>query len=132
MPRKDPEAKKEYNRQWRKANPNALKQYYKTNKERFKAHNKKNRDKASAYIQEAKKGKSCSICGWDKHHCALDFHHTDPSTKSKEVAAMAQTGSIKKIQEEMDKCILVCANCHRILHHERRQRLDTPTSFMVE
>lgn len=120
MPRKDPEAHKEYNRQWRKANPNALKEYYQTNKERFREHNKKNRAKASQYIQEIKQGKSCSRCGWKEHPCALDFHHTDPTTKYKEIACMVRTHSIKRIQEEIDKCILVCANCHRILHHEQR------------
>ncbi len=120
MPRKDPEAKKEYNRKWREANPEALKKYYQTNKERFREHNKNNRKKSREYIQEAKKGKCCSRCGWSEHPCALDFHHTDPSTKHKDIAVMAQTYSIKQIQEEIDKCILVCANCHRILHHEQR------------
>jgi len=120
MPR-DPEAKKEYNRKWRKENPEALKEYYQTNKERFRKHNQKNRNRASEYIQEAKKGKSCCKCGYDKHHAALEFHHIDPSTKVLEVAAMVRTYGLEKIKEEIDKCILICSNCHRILHHEERQ-----------
>ena len=127
MPRKNPEEKKEYNRKWREANPEALKEYYQTNKDKFREHNKNNRKKQREFVQDLKKGKCCSRCGWNEHPCALDFHHIDASTKYKDIAMMTQTHSIKKLQEEIDKCILVCANCHRILHHEQRNTTNTET-----
>jgi predicted HNH restriction endonuclease len=45
----------------------------------------------------------------------MDFHHLDPSLKSKDVKSL-MCGRWDKIQEELDKCVLLCANCHRELH----------------
>ena len=120
MPR-DLEKKREYNRKWRAENPDALKEYYKENKDRFRKHNKANKRRNAEYVQQAKLGGKCARCGWDEHPCALDFHHLDPTKKIKEVASMVSGSSIQRIQEEIDKCLLVCANCHRILHHEQKQ-----------
>jgi predicted HNH restriction endonuclease len=56
------------------------------------------------------------ICGYG--HCpeALDFHHRDPKQKSFGLSVRGLTRSWEKIQKELDKCILVCANCHREIH----------------
>ena len=61
------------------------------------------------------KGGECSKCGYKKCADALDFHHIDPETKEFGLSG----GSIKsweKQKTELDKCILVCANCHREIH----------------
>ncbi len=52
-------------------------------------------------------------CGYNTHVGALDFHHVDPSTKEFGVSNKGMTRSWEKIKAELDKCILVCANCHR-------------------
>lgn len=62
----------------------------------------------------AYKGGCCSVCGYDKHYSALEFHHLDPSQKE---IAIAKATSFKAIKSELDKCILVCANCHREIHY---------------
>jgi hypothetical protein len=61
------------------------------------------------------KGGKCVRCGYDKHPAALQFHHTNPEEKSANWGKL-KSKSWKKITEEIDKCILLCANCHAIEH----------------
>ena len=62
----------------------------------------------------------CSICGERRVPC-LDFHHVDPTTKDFEVASMVyEQRSKEKILAEVDKCIVLCSNCHRMHHHNER------------
>lgn len=62
------------------------------------------------------KGGKCSICSYDKSNSALEFHHLDPKEKYFGIGAKGYTRSWEKIKIELDKCILVCANCHREIH----------------
>ena len=64
------------------------------------------------------KGGKCEICGYDKNIAALEFHHLDPNVKSFQLDSRHLSNTTRdKIIEELDKCILVCANCHRELHN---------------
>lgn len=63
------------------------------------------------------KGGKCEICGYNKCHGALDFHHLDPSQKDFNISDSNVYKNLDKLKEEVDKCILVCANCHRELHY---------------
>jgi hypothetical protein len=65
-------------------------------------------------------GGKCQLCGYDKCIDALHFHHVDPSTKeaSPSYVIMRKTWAIA--YEELKKCVLVCANCHAEIHHQRR------------
>ena len=56
------------------------------------------------------------ICEYDKCIDALDFHHIDASKKSFGLSARGVTRAWDKVKAEADKCVLVCANCHRELH----------------
>lgn len=58
------------------------------------------------------KGGSCILCGYNRCLAALDFHHLDPSQKDFKLSDM-YSKSWKSVLEELDKCVLVCANCHR-------------------
>jgi 5-methylcytosine-specific restriction endonuclease McrA len=58
-------------------------------------------------------GGQCSICGYDKHPGVLDFHHINPATKSFGISSGGFSRSWTTIENELKKCILVCANCHR-------------------
>ena len=62
------------------------------------------------------KGGSCQICGYDKCNRALEFHHLDPLEKDFGISSKGYTRSWNAIKEELDKCIMVCANCHREIH----------------
>jgi hypothetical protein len=58
----------------------------------------------------------CINCGFS-HSAAIDFHHVD-RTNYRSVNLLAQQGKHKEAMEEIKKCIPLCANCHRIHHHE--------------
>ena len=62
------------------------------------------------------KGGKCVLCGYTKCLGALEFHHVDPSQKDFALSVKGLTRSWEKIQAELDKCVLVCANCHREVH----------------
>lgn len=62
------------------------------------------------------KGGGCQICGYNRCVNALDFHHLDPLMKDFGLSVRGLTRSWEKIKQELDKCILVCANCHREVH----------------
>jgi hypothetical protein len=57
----------------------------------------------------------CLICGYNKHNYNLTFHHIDPSKK--EFGISKYHGSLEKAKKEVDKCIVVCHNCHGDIHH---------------
>ncbi|MEZ4104504.1 MAG: hypothetical protein R3B60_04460 [Candidatus Paceibacterota bacterium] len=61
-------------------------------------------------------GGKCQICGYKKCKRALSFHHKDANMKDFGLSAKGLTRSWEKIKKELDKCILVCANCHMELH----------------
>ena len=65
------------------------------------------------------KGGSCEKCGYNKNLGALDFHHVDPTTRSMSInmGTMAKAGNEAQLLEELGKCMLLCANCHREEHH---------------
>ncbi len=63
-------------------------------------------------------GGKCGRCGYDKHSAALEFHHTNPDEKTFNIGNVANK-SWNSIVSELDKCELVCSNCHRIEHSNR-------------
>lgn len=62
------------------------------------------------------KGGKCVICGYNKCSDALEFHHLDPKKKDFGLSVRGLTRSWKKIKKEIEKCVLICANCHREVH----------------
>lgn len=66
-------------------------------------------------------GGSCHSCGYNKCSAALEFHHKDPSQKDFGIAGKGVTMSEAKMKAELDKCVMLCANCHREEHVRLRQ-----------
>ncbi len=60
-------------------------------------------------------GGKCTICDYDKYIGALEFHHKNPAEKDFTIAEL-KLSSFERIKSELDKCMLVCANCHREIH----------------
>ena len=67
--------------------------------------------KAVAYL-----GGVCVRCGYSKCVAAFDFHHKDPTQKDFAIAHKGFCRSFEKLKRELDKCELLCANCHREEH----------------
>ena len=69
------------------------------------------REKAIEYL-----GGKCVYCGYNRCSAALDFHHLDEKSKSFGLSQRGLTRSWERTRKELEKCILVCANCHREIH----------------
>ena len=58
----------------------------------------------------------CVKCGFFHESC-IDFHHINPDNKDKGVSELVRNGyATQRIVEEIDKCVCLCSNCHRMLH----------------
>ena len=75
----------------------------------------KRRDKLKLLAVEYKGGKCC-ICGYSKYIGALEFHHLNPNNKDFGISSKGYTRSFDLVKKELDKCILVCSNCHKEIH----------------
>ena len=62
-------------------------------------------------------GGKCELCGYDKNFAALDFHHLDPSTKLYDWKKL-RLRSWSDVTNELDKCQLLCRNCHAEIHNQ--------------
>jgi RNase P subunit RPR2 len=72
------------------------------------------------WYQELKKSLYCKNCG-NSDHRVLDFHHEDALYKDISVSTAIGSGlSIERVRQEIEKCIVLCSNCHRIHHYDER------------
>lgn len=63
------------------------------------------------------KGGGCEICGYNKNLAALEFHHIDKTTKESQLDSRTLSNSTMEwIMSEFEKCMVLCANCHREVH----------------
>ena len=73
-------------------------------------------DKITEYM-ESRGGAKCQRCGYDKYVGALDFHHRDPNEKDPK---WNRGWNMERLKKELDKCDILCSNCHREAHWEMR------------
>lgn len=66
------------------------------------------------------KGGRCERCGYNKLTQVLQFHHLDP--KEKDFTISGKSYSFERLKKEVDKCIMVCANCHIEIHEELKKK----------
>ena len=60
-------------------------------------------------------GEKCADCGWQGNQAAFQFHHNDPNKKDFIIGNVANK-KWELIKKELDKCVLLCANCHAMRH----------------
>lgn len=93
-----------------------LKWHYSNNRQKYidKAHvfNKQHRKQNALRLVEFLRGKGCSKCG-ETDLRVLDFDHRDRETKRHGIAKMINTQHWNSILKEIEKCDILCANCHR-------------------
>jgi hypothetical protein len=94
--------------------------HYAENKEKVLIANAKHRRNKRVEWQTFKATLSCTKCGFN-HPAAMDFHHVF-KLDHKSVNKLASDGKYAQARAEIKKCIVLCANCHRIHHHELLQK----------
>jgi predicted HNH restriction endonuclease len=114
MPYKDPLKRKEKQQEYSK-------KYYADNTQKVKDATKKTDATFKKKWKEFKETLSCLECG-AYHSAILDFHHIDPEMKNDSVHKLVQAKSYRKALEEVQQCVVLCANCHRVYHYNERQK----------
>lgn len=97
----------------RECNKEYQRQHYKNNKEAYKIKARKYKHDRLNFLWEIKLGNSCVDCGEHYHPIAMDFDHVS-GNKSFAVGRSAREVGVEKLLQEIEKCELVCANCHRV------------------
>jgi hypothetical protein len=100
-------------------------EYYQDNKQYYKSRAACQKEWAIEYLRQIKAATRCADCGRKYHYCVMDFDHREGETKLFNLSTARQQGR-KKIEEEIAKCDVVCANCHRLRTHRRAGRFDNP------
>jgi len=89
----------------------------KANPESYRKRQKRYIRRRRAWLQAYKHVVGCKFCPENDPRC-LDFHHRDPKVKKYKIASLPC--SFEKLREEIEKCDVVCANCHRRKTWKRR------------
>lgn len=105
-PYKSKKEQRKYQREW-----------YKKNKERVLKQQSDRRLEKREIVSNYKKLHPCTKCGENRYY-VLDFHHLNGDDKEYAVSKLMKGGLRKeRLLNEMKKCVILCANCHRELHH---------------
>jgi hypothetical protein len=91
--------------------------HYANHKERVAAKTRRHRIKKKAAWVAFKKTLSCTKCG-ENHPATLDFHHVIKDPSNKKINKLISQNAWAVIPAELAKCVVLCANCHRIHHHD--------------
>ena len=101
----------EYNKGW-----------YQKHKAKRLASNYERKARMYELYQKIKAELRCADCG-ETHPATLHFHHRDPREKEFNIADFVRSGkSIEALHREMEKCTVLCANCHAKRHYEQSKR----------
>lgn len=90
-------------------------EWYNKNKKEINQKQSKYRAERKQWFIDYKQTLKCEKCG-ENHPATLDFHHLDPTKKEFAISDQLWARSKEKVLEEISKCIVVCANCHRKIH----------------
>lgn len=93
------------------------------NEKRYREYQRKRQAERAAFLLTIRQTLGCAKCGITDEWC-LDFHHRNPAEKDRAVSRTFNNPnwSVKRIMAEIDKCDVLCANCHRRVHWEERQQ----------
>lgn len=107
MPYKDKNKQLKYQREWYKQ-PN--------NNERIRNKTAERKRELKRWLKELKTSMRCEYCG-ERETICLDFHHDNEKNKEHNISNMIKKGFSKnRILDEIEKCTVLCANCHRKYH----------------
>ena len=121
MPYKDPKVRKEKHKSYAAA-------HYQRNKDYYKAKQRQHKARQRQLWLDFKETQSCLHCGIS-HPAIMDFHHVVKDPTNKSVNELTRNGRYKAAMKEVEKCIPLCANCHRLFHWRNtypEEVLDNP------
>lgn len=98
-------------------------EHYLKNRSKYRANTQLYKDVINEWFINEKKKLKCEKCG-ENRWWVLDFHHNESNDKDTEISILARLGSKKRLIEEMKKCKVLCANCHRDFHYNERIASD--------
>lgn len=115
MPYKCPEKRREANKRYSA-------KYYANNKSKVIAATNRNKTKHAKGFRAYKATLSCVKCG-ENHPAALDFHHTIRHPENRKISELTRERKYAEAMKEIEeKCIVLCANCHRKHHYEENKK----------
>jgi len=105
---------------WRAANADRVRAYWRAyyyrNRERLAAERRRRKADVRQWLRQLKRTLACAVCG-EAHPATRDFHHTDAAAKDFSIGdATNHKWSKRWLLEEIAKCEILCANCHRKRH----------------
>ena len=112
MPYKDPQKQKAAQNAW-----------YKKNKELTYSRSLNSREKRKNIVREIKESSPCKDCNIFYPYYIMHFDHMDSSKKVNKVSSIIHTSSLSNILKEIEKCELVCSNCHSTRTWKRQHGL---------
>lgn len=79
-------------------------------------------------------GGQCALCGYNKNIQALEMHHIDPQEKDFTFSDTKKYHTWEELSIEMQKCVLLCANCHREIHYplDEENPIELKSSYNPE
>lgn len=110
------------------------KEHYRRNKhllrDRMKTTNDEQKAKCKEFLKRIKESLGCAICRNEFNSVVLDCHHV--KNKTNDIATILGMKSPKKLIEELKKCIILCANCHRKLHAKIVELPNNITTITID
>ena len=88
-----------------------------------KEYNAQKLQKKRAFVNEYKLSRGCRMCGYKAHPVALELNHIDPLSKTMQIARSLASCSMERLEAELEKCEVLCANCHQIHTYENKHNL---------
>lgn len=120
MPFKDPS--RYQSEEWKEYMRNYQRSWHQRNKERRLARLYEKKAAIYEYVQNIKNQLRCADCG-EQHPATLQFHHLNSENKTFTIGDAVKRGfSLDRIKQEIEKCIVLCANCHFIRHYNMRNK----------
>lgn len=113
MPIKDPEKRRKYQREY-------MRKWYRKNKKKHIAYVRNREKKIKNWLKDYKSTLECENCG-ENHPACLDFHHINSEDKEFAIGRIKDYMSWKRLKNELAKCEVLCANCHRKKHYNQRK-----------
>lgn len=114
------------NRLCKKHHNEYTREHYQKNKEGYKERARERKRQLVAKVSEIKASTPCADCGIKYPSYVMDFDHLPQFEKVADVTALIRLGGWKRVFDEIAKCEIVCANCHRVRTHERSRGILVP------